>query len=220
MRNIISVFMATALFMSTAAMPEAVSAGNSMSPEDNAPAGNSGGERIVLRLMGDSTMADKDLSGENPERGWGQRLPSHLDSCVTVANYARNGRSTKSFITLGLWDKVKKDLKSGEYLFIQFGHNDSKVSDTTRYAPAFGLYQENLRLFVSHALSVGAKPILFTPVSRRWFDDGGKLRKDCHGDYPEAARKVAEKFRHAGIGIFCRFDPMCLIDAVHVYTLR
>ena len=194
MRNIISVFMATALFMSTAAMPEAVSAGNSMSPEGNAPAGNSGGERIVLRLMGDSTMADKDLSGENPERGWGQRLPSHLDSCVTVANYARNGRSTKSFITLGLWDKVKKDLKSGEYLFIQFGHNDSKVSDTTRYAPAFGLYQENLRLFVSHALSVGAKPILFTPVSRRWFDDRGKLKTDCHGDYPEAARQVAEEF--------------------------
>lgn len=194
MRKIISVFMATALFMATAAMPETVSAGNSMSQEDNAPAGNSGGERIVLRLMGDSTMADKDLSGENPERGWGQRLPSHLDSCVTVANYAQNGRSTKSFITLGLWDKVKKDLKSGEYLFIQFGHNDSKVSDTTRYAPAFGLYQENLRLFVSHALSVGAKPILFTPVSRRWFDDRGKLKTDCHGDYPEAARQVAEEF--------------------------
>ena len=77
---------------------------------DGAQNGSSPDEKIVLRLMGDSTMADKDLSGQNPERGWGQRLPSHLDSCVTVANYAQNGRSTKSFVTLGLWDKVKKDL--------------------------------------------------------------------------------------------------------------
>ena len=161
---------------------------------DGAQNGAGPDEKIVLRLMGDSTMADKDLSGQNPERGWGQRLPSHLDSCVTVANYAQNGRSTKSFVSLGLWDKVKKDLKAGEYLFIQFGHNDAKESDSTRYAPAFGLYQDNLRMFVSHALSVGAKPILFTPVSRRWFDDNGRLKTDCHGDYPEAARQVAEEF--------------------------
>ena len=154
----------------------------------------SGSDRIVLRLVGDSTMADKDLSKENPERGWGQRLPSHLDSCVTVANYAQNGRSTKSFISLGLWDRVKADLKAGEYLFIQFGHNDSKVDDSTRYAPAFGLYQENLRMFVKYALSVGAKPVVFSPVSRRWFDGEGNLRRDCHGDYPEAARQVAEEF--------------------------
>ena len=89
-------------------------------------------DKIVLRLMGDSTMADKDLSYENPERGWGQRLKSHVDTNVIVANYAQNGRSTKSVQTLGIWDKVKKDLKKDEYLFIQFGHNDSKESDTTR----------------------------------------------------------------------------------------
>ena len=152
------------------------------------------GNKIVLRLMGDSTMADKDLSRQNPERGWGQRLPSHLDSCVTVVNYAQNGRSTKSFIDRGLWDKVKADLKPGEYLFIQFGHNDSKESDSTRYAPAFGLYQENLRKFIGYALSEGAKPVLFTPVSRRWFDSEGQLKRDCHGDYPAAAMQVAEEF--------------------------
>ena len=139
-------------------------------------------DKIVLRLMGDSTMADKDLSYENPERGWGQRLKSHLDTNVVVVNYAQNGRSTKSVQTLGIWDRVKKDLKAGEYLFIQFGHNDSKESDTTRYAAAFGAYQENIRLFVDHALSVGARPILFTPVSRRWIDGEGNLKKDCHGD--------------------------------------
>ena len=156
--------------------------------------GREGGQKIVLRLMGDSTMADKDLSGQNPERGWGQRLPSHLDTSVCVYNYAQNGRSTKSFITRGLWDKVCKDLKAGDYLFIQFGHNDSKEDDPERYAPAFGAYQDNLRTFVSHAISVGAKPVLFTPVSRRWFDADGKLQKDCHGDYPAAVSQVAEEY--------------------------
>lgn len=151
-------------------------------------------DKIVLRLMGDSTMADKDLSYENPERGWGQRLKSHLDTAVLVANYAQNGRSTKSVQTLGIWDNVKKDLKSGEYLFIQFGHNDSKESDTTRYAAPFGAYQDNIRLFVDYALSVGAKPVLFTPVSRRWFDDEGRLKTDCHGDYPEAVMQVAKEY--------------------------
>ena len=151
-------------------------------------------DKIVLRLMGDSTMADKDLSYGNPERGWGQRLKSHVDSGVLVANYAQNGRSTKSVQTLGIWDRVKHDLKAGEYLFIQFGHNDSKESDTTRYAAAFGAYQDNIRMFVDHALSVGAKPVLFTPVSRRWFDSEGKLRRDCHGDYPAAVKQVAHEY--------------------------
>lgn len=151
-------------------------------------------DKIVLRLMGDSTMADKDLSYENPERGWGQRLKSHVDNNVIVANYAQNGRSTKSVQTLGIWDRVKKDLKAGEYLFIQFGHNDSKESDTTRYAAPFGAYQANLRLFIDHALGVGAKPVLFTPVSRRWFDSEGNLKTDCHGDYPAAVKQVAQEY--------------------------
>mgnify|MGYP006049695695 FL=1 len=151
-------------------------------------------DKIVLRLMGDSTMADKDLSYENPERGWGQRLKSHVHTNVIVANYAQNGRSTKSVQTLGIWDNVKRDLKAGEYLFIQFGHNDSKESDTTRYAAPFGAYQENIRLFVDYALSVGARPVLFTPVSRRWFDDKGNLKVNCHGDYPEAVSQVAKEY--------------------------
>ena len=151
-------------------------------------------EKIVLRLMGDSTMADKDLSYGNPERGWGQRLKSHVDADVPVANYAQNGRSTKSVQTLGIWDRVKNDLKAGDYLFIQFGHNDSKESDTTRYAAPYGAYQDNIRLFVDHALKVGAKPVLFTPVSRRWFDSEGNLKRECHGDYPDAVKKVAAEY--------------------------
>ncbi len=152
-------------------------------------------DKIVLRLMGDSTMADKDLSYENPERGWGQRLKSHVDTNVIVANYAQNGRSTKSVQTRGIWDNVKKDLKEGEYLFIQFGHNDSKEDDPERYAAPWGDYQKNIRLFVDHALSVGAKPVLFTPVSRRWFDGDGNLKRECHGDYPAAVMQIAEEYK-------------------------
>ena len=153
-----------------------------------------GQDKIVLRLMGDSTMADKDLSYQNPERGWGQRLKSHVDTDVIVANYAQNGCSTKNAQSRGIWERVKSDLKAGEYLFIQFGHNDSKQSDSTRYAAPFGDYQTNLRMFIDHALSVGAKPVLFTPVSRRWFDSEGNLKRECHGDYPAAVKQIAKEY--------------------------
>ena len=151
-------------------------------------------DKLVLRLMGDSTMADKDLSYQNPERGWGQRLKSHIDTNVLVVNYAQNGRSTRSVRTLGIWDRVKQDLCPGDYLFIQFGHNDSKQSDTSRYAAPFGDYTDNLCLFVEYALQKGARPVLFTPVSRRWFDQEGHLKENCHGDYPVAAKAVAQKY--------------------------
>ena len=80
---------------------------------------------VTLYLIGDSTMADKPII-ENPERGWGQMLPMFIDSEVTVRNHARNGRSTKSFIDEGRWDKVLNELKAGDHVLIQFGHNDAK----------------------------------------------------------------------------------------------
>lgn len=147
---------------------------------------------FTIHLMGDSTMADKDLSNGNPERGWGMMFPNFIEG-AEVVNYAQNGRSTKSFIDRGLWDKVKANLKAGDYVFIQFGHNDSKESDPERYAAPFGAYQDNLRLFVRTALQAGAKPVLLTPVARRWFTDG-KLDRNCHGDYPEAMKQVAAEF--------------------------
>lgn len=149
-------------------------------------------QTFTIHLMGDSTMAPKKLDGGNPERGWGMMFPNFLDDSVNVINYAQNGRSTKSFITLGLWDKVKANIKKGDYVFIQFGHNDSKESDSTRYAPAYGLYQENLRMFVNTAREMGAKPVLLTPVSRRWFKNG-ELDENCHTDYPAAMKQVAEE---------------------------
>ena len=146
----------------------------------------------TVHLMGDSTMAEKDLSNGNPERGWGMMFQNFLDDEVKVVNYAQNGRSTKSFIDRGLWDKVKENLRPGDWVFIQFGHNDAKESDPTRYAPAFGAYQENLRTFVQGARAAGAKPVLLTPVARRWFKDG-QLDRNCHTDYPAAMKQVAEE---------------------------
>ena len=88
---------------------------------------------------------------------------------------------------------MKAGLQAGDYVFIQFGHNDAKADDPARYAPAYGAYQENLRLFVRTALDKGAHPVLLTPVARRWFKDG-VLDRNCHTDYPEAMKQVAEEF--------------------------
>ena len=137
-------------------------------------------------------MAPKDLSGGNPERGWGMMFPNFLDDSVNVINYAHNGRSTKSFMTLGHWAKVEANLKKGDYLFIQFGHNDSKLSDTTRYAAAWGAYQDNLRHYIKVAREKGATPVLLTPVSRRWFK-ADTLDETCLEDYPQAMKQVAEQ---------------------------
>ena len=146
----------------------------------------------TIHLMGDSTMAEKDLTGGNPERGWGMMFPNFVDSTFQVVNYAQNGRSTKSFIDRGLWDKVYNALQPGDYVFIQFGHNDAKADDPDRYAPAFGAYQENLRTFIRGARAKGATPVLLTPVARRWFKDG-KLDRNCHTDYPAVMKQVARE---------------------------
>ena len=103
---------------------------------------------FTIHLMGDSTMAEKNLAKGNPERGWGMMFQNFLDEGATVINYARNGRSTKNFIDIGDWAKVHDAIQPGDYVFIQFGHNDSKQSDSTRYAAPWGAYQENLRTFI------------------------------------------------------------------------
>ena len=146
----------------------------------------------TIHLMGDSTMAEKDLSDGKLERGWGMMFPNFVDDTFQVINYAQNGRSTKSFIDKGLWDMVQYALQPGDYVFIQFGHNDAKADDPDRYAPAFGAYQENLRTFIRGAREQGATPILLTPVARRWFKNG-KLDRNCHTDYPAAMKQVAEE---------------------------
>ena len=102
------------------------------------------GGPLRVFLIGDSTCATKDLSKQNPERGWGQMFQPLFDETVTVENHALNGRSTKSFRDEGHWDRVFGALQAGDYLFIQFGHNDQKQTDSTRYSSP-GQYAENRR---------------------------------------------------------------------------
>ena len=142
----------------------------------------------AIYLLGDSTMANKPLVG-NPERGWGQFLPSFLQDGVRIENHARNGRSTKSFLNEGRWDVVLARLQPGDYVFMQFGHNDSKIEDTTRFAAPHTAYRTNLLRIINETRSKKAIPILITPVCRRRFDEQGKFF-DVHGDYPDVVREL------------------------------
>ena len=147
----------------------------------------------TVHLMGDSTMAEKDLPKAGLERGWGMMFQNFLNPDeVKVVNYAQNGRSTKSFMDLGLWDQVYNAVKPGDYVFIQFGHNDAKADDPSRYAAAWGAYQDNLRTYIDGVREKGGIPVLLTPVARRWFKNG-QLDRNCHTDYPAAMKAVAEE---------------------------
>lgn len=145
---------------------------------------------ITLHMIGDSTMANKPVIPANPERGWGQMLPLYFKDSVKVENYAQNGRSTKTFIAEGRWNKVVAALKPGDFVIIQFGHNDEKTNDVARGTAPFGEYTKNLVRFISEAREHKATPVLATPTARRKFDKTGALI-NSHGAYPEAVRKVA-----------------------------
>ena len=145
---------------------------------------------ITVHMIGDSTMANKPVIPANPERGWGQLLSMYFKDSVRVENYAQNGRSSKSFIAEGRWDEVVTALKSGDFVVIQFGHNDEKTNDVNRGTEPFGEYTTNLLRFIRETREQKATPILATPVARRKFDHDGKL-VDTHGDYPKAVRVVA-----------------------------
>jgi lysophospholipase L1-like esterase len=140
-------------------------------------------------LIGDSTMADKPLI-DNPEHGWGQMLPVFFSDNVRIYNHAKNGRSTRSFLYEGRWDAVMQQLREGDYVFIQFGHNDSKKEDTARFADPHTDYKNNLIRFVREARSKHATPVLLTPVNRRKYDTKGSFI-DQHGAYPAVVRMVA-----------------------------
>ncbi len=146
---------------------------------------------IDVYMVGDSTMSNKKAE-VYPETGWGQVFDQFFNEQVTVHNHAVNGRSTKSFITEGRWQVVLDSLKSGDYVFIQFGHNDQKDQDSTRYTDPYGTYSQNLEKYVQESREKGATPILLTSIVRRKFDESGQL-VDTHGEYPEAMRQVAQR---------------------------
>jgi lysophospholipase L1-like esterase len=149
---------------------------------------------VTVYLAGDSTMATK-TAEKRPETGWGEYFQSQFDEKkVRVENHAQNGRSTKSFIDEGRWQTIVDKLKKGDYVFIQFGHNDQKSEDPKRYAAPNGAYRENLIRFVNDVRAKKAFPVLMTPVMRRRFNEKGEFY-DTHGEYPDAVRKVAAELK-------------------------
>ncbi|WP_417558676.1 rhamnogalacturonan acetylesterase [Mesoflavibacter zeaxanthinifaciens] len=149
---------------------------------------------ISIYTIGDSTMADKVNPEENPERGWCQLLPEFLNDKALVKNHAVNGRSTRSFINEKRWDSVYAQLQKGDYVFIQFGHNDQKEYDPERYTNAHTTYRNNLIKFVNEAREKEAIPVLFTSIVRRKFNEQGVL-VDTHGVYPLEMRLVALEYK-------------------------
>lgn len=153
-----------------------------------------------IHIIGDSTAAKK-LPEARPESGWGEFLHLYLPEKYEVQNHAVNGRSTKSFIDEGRFEIVADALTAGDYLFIQFGHNDQKVEDPERFTEPFGSYQENISQFIATAQEKDAIPIVLTSVSRRTFQDG-MLDPLTLGDYPLAAMALADELDVQFIDVF------------------
>ncbi len=141
--------------------------------------------------IGDSTVQLNKFD-TYPQTGMSQVLELFLAPGVRVMPHGKNGRSTKSFLDEGLFRPVQEQLEPGDFLLIQFGHNDEKT-DEARHTDPYGSYQENLRYFISEARSRGAFPVLVTPIARRLFDAEGNFRPGSHGEYPAAMRQVGQE---------------------------
>ena len=151
--------------------------------------------QVTVYIAGDSTAANK-TADRRPETGWGEMLQKHFDPAkVKVDNRALNGRSTKSFVDEGHWSKLIADLKKGDYVFIEFGHNDEKKDKPAVYASPED-YKANLIKFINDVRGKGATPVLMTPVSRRKFEKGILVK--THGEYPDAV-KAAAKDEHVAM---------------------
>ena len=168
---------------------------------------------VTIFMIGDSTMANKKIDGGNPERGWGMVLPGFFSEDIRIDNHAANGRSSKSFISEGRWEKVISKVKKGDYVFIQFGHNDEKA-DSTRHTDPGSTFDKILRRYVNETRAKGGIPVLFNSIVRRNFvqpkDDAiakdvrrtpgekeqpkeGTVLFDTHGAYLDAPRNVAKE---------------------------
>lgn len=147
-------------------------------------------KKIKVWLIGDSTMSNKEIKAY-PETGWGMPFKYFFDSTVVVDNRAKNGRSTKSFLEEGLWKPVVENLSEGDYVFIQFGHNDEGKEKVGRYTTP-DEYKANLVKYINESRSKKAIPVLITPVARRTFDSTGKI-KESHPIYSDVVREVAKQ---------------------------
>ena len=145
----------------------------------------------TVYMIGDSTMANKQPD-KFPETGWGMPFSKMFDDNISVDNRSMNGRSTKSFINEKRWQPIVDALKEGDYVLIQFGHNDEKIDKPT-VGTSIEEFKTNLIKFIVETRSVKAFPILLTPVNRWKFDSLGRFQ-DTHGAYPDAVREVAKTY--------------------------
>lgn len=138
-------------------------------------------------LCGNSTVVDQD---NEPWASWGQMIPRFFNDSICFANYAESGESANTFIAAGRLKKALTQMKPGDYLFMEFGHNDQKQKGPGK--GAYYSFMTSLKTFIDEARARGAQPVLVTPTQRRSFDEKGKI-KDTHEDYPEAMRWLAAK---------------------------
>lgn len=144
---------------------------------------------ITVHYIGDSTVARNNIHSY-PQTGMSQGLSLYLKESVRVVSYAKNGRSTKSFLEEGRFAPVEAAMEPGDFLFIQFGHNDEKP-DEARHTDPDTTFRENLLLFVEAAKKAGAHPVLLTSIARRLFDEAGNFLPGSHGAYPDAMKRTA-----------------------------
>lgn len=145
--------------------------------------------KITVYLIGDSTIANK-VTTAYPETGWGMPFTFMFDSTVTVDNRAKNGRSTRTFISENLWQPIADNLKPGDYVLMQFGHNDESKEKVDRYTSPED-YKKNLVKFINETRAKKANPVLLTPVTRRKFVDG-KIQ-ETHVRYSTLVLEVAKE---------------------------
>jgi lysophospholipase L1-like esterase len=143
---------------------------------------------ITLYIIGDSTAANKQPKAF-PETGWGMELQPFFDANVKVDNRALNGRSTKSFINEKRWEAILTTLKEGDYVLIEFGHNDEKI-DKPEIGTTLNEFKINLIKYIQETQAKKANPILLTPIARRNFKNG--VLTDTHKGYPNVVRKLAD----------------------------
>ncbi|WP_026515974.1 rhamnogalacturonan acetylesterase [Butyrivibrio sp. MC2021] len=150
---------------------------------------------------GDSTVACNKFA-TFPQTGIGQALDRYTAADVVICNHAVNGRSTKSFIDESRLATIYDEITEGDYLFIQFGHNDEKINDPARYTDPHGDFITNLGKFVNVARNKMAYPVFITSVERRLFDENGSLKPSEHTEYVKGMKEAAEKFDVPMVDLF------------------